>query len=483
MNPRAIPALDPATPRLAGHRTPFVSRTPQRDAMGSRVTGWDQLHVSLIAAYLTIAGIFWFSTVSTEAIANTKIVLFASIVVMGLVNIPRLTSAQAQLIGWLTVCAIGALFTGLATDTPADAGMAMMSFMAPVLWLVGLCGVNPAAYPLLFRRLRIGLALFMLVAIYPVLAFAGLLPVMAPPPGFIVTETANTDTEAFRSLVDVIAGGFNGSRTGWGVTIAQTSLLLVALVTSARQVSNGRLFMALAVIAAAMASIVVTGARGGSITLFLLSIYALLGRINLSPGQRASVLIFAVAGSVAAIAVGVTIVLPQDYFRGLDAGGGIFDKLNSVTTGRMDTYVAAWDNFLTSPLFGIGVDRSYVLFASGDYLLPHNVWLRFLSQAGLLVFVPMVVATVKIVSLTIQRVRAQNAARRGGIDAPLPDTTLVILCGLLLAFSEPSVLFGTMNSNVMFWTAVWIASVAWPKPAAAAMRPAPAINATPARRA
>jgi hypothetical protein len=37
-----------------------------------------------------------------------------------------------------------------------------------------------------------------------------------------------------------------------------------------------------------------------------------------------------------------------------------------------------------------------------------------------------------------------------------PNARLVILCGLILGFAEPRVIFGSFNANVIFWTSVWL---------------------------
>lgn len=423
-----------------------------------RVSWWDTLLVGLVALYVSFAGIFWIGRVPPELLANAKIGLFAAIVAMGLLGGQRYTRTQGSLLAWLWVCAIAAFATGLATGKPVDALEAALSFAEPALWFMALIGINPAAYRRLFGFLLLGLFLFMAVAFYPVLAFAGFVPNLTPPAGFINPAGVDIDNDAFQAAISVVAGGFNGSRTGWGSTIAQSSLMLIALVTMARQVTNFRLFLTLLVIAAAMASIVVTGARGGSLSLFFLAIYALLGRINLSPPQRSAVLFFAVFGGIMVVAIGFTIVLPQDYFRGFTTGGSVFDTLNSATTGRFDTYVGAFENFLKSPVYGVGAEDSQIFLASGEFLLPHNVWLRFMSQSGLVLLVPILVVTFLLVRALVTRMAALKTAAEI-VRERLPDTSLIVICGLLLALSEPAVIFGSMNANIPFWTAVWVLTI------------------------
>ena len=324
--------------------------------------------------------------------------------------------------------------------------------------MMGLIGINPRAYRLLFKLLTIGLTAFAALAFYPVLAYLEFVPNIGPPAGFITPSGADIDSETFQSAISVLAGGFNGSRTGWGSTVAQSSLLLVALMTMGRRIKSSRLLLSMLVITAAMASIIVTGARGGSLTLFLLSIYALIGRLNLSPSQRTGVLFFAVLGGLLLVTVGFSIVLPQDYFRGFGRSDSVFEGINSATTGRLDTYVGAFSNFLESPIYGVGTERSQILLASGEFLLPHNMWLRFLSEAGLLLIVPLIVVTAKLFRILTSRMTVLNRTA-DVVRERLPDTSLVVICGFLLAISEPAVIFGSMNANVPFWISLWILTV------------------------
>ncbi len=428
-----------------------------RQQPDERVSWISALHVGLVALYVSFAGIFWFGRIPTDLIANAKIGLFAIIVAIGLVGGQRYTRDQGRLLGWLWVCAIAAFVTDLATGTAAEAIDAARSFIEPALWLMALIGIKPNAYRLLFRLLLIGLFAFLAVAMYPVIAFADLAPNLEPPAGFINPAGADVNSDAFQAAISVIAGGFNGSRTGWGSTIAQSALMLIALVTMVRSVSNMRLAITLLVIAAAMASIIVTGARGGSLSLFVLAMYAIAGRITLSPTQRSAMLFFAVFGGILVVTIGFTIVLPQDYFRGFSTSGSTFDVLNSATTGRFDTYIGAFENFFRSPIYGVGAEDSQVFLPSGEFLLPHNVWLRFLSQSGLMLFVPLIVVTVRLIRILLKRMGELDTADL--VRERLPDTSLIVICGILLALSEPAVIFGSMNANIPFWTAMWVLTI------------------------
>lgn len=412
----------------------------------------DQIQVGLIGLYVAIAGIFWIGDISPALLANLKLALFGLLVLIGLGQHQPFTRAMTYLLSWLAVCSVFAFATTLANADLAEATDSARSFAEPAFWMVALAGVRPAAYQALFHTLAITLTMFFLVALYPVAAAAGIAPITYPPAGF-ADQAEITNLDAFQQSISVVAGGFNGLRTGWGVSVALSASLALALYMRNTPVSGWRVILAIIVIFGSMASIVVTGARGGSAALLLISLYGLLYRFPLSRYHRLVIVFFMIFAALLVFIVDYTLIVPENFFRGFGAGGSAFDALNAATTGRLDTWIVALELFVSSPFYGVGREGSLIMI-SGEILRPHNVWLRLLAESGLTLIIPVLAVTAQMLRLALPGREQRRLVASGG--ARMPDTSLVLLCGLVIALAEPSVIFGSMNTNIAFWTALWI---------------------------
>lgn len=427
------------------------------DTSGSgRLQLRDRLQVFLTAVYIPLAGVFWFGDVSPTLLARVKLVLFGTLLLLAIVHRQPVTAALGRLVCGLAICAVGAFGANFITGDIRVATMAASDFLEPALWLLALSAIRPVAYASLFRALTVGLIASVLLALVPVAVLAGVAPNLYPPDGFVDVVDANPS--AVQEATSVLAGGFTGSRTGWGAIVALSAIMLAALLTRASRVSSSRLVIVLLVFMTAMAGIAVTGARAGALTLAVIALYGLLWRLPVSLGGRAAILGLLTGAWVLWLLADLGIELPYDLTRGLGEGRAILEILGSASTGRLETYVWALEQFSASPVYGVGQIQSLTVVASGEVLAPHNVWLRILAQGGLLAFIPTALVTLQLVGLALTRTLRSSDARAGrGIAEQAPDVAPTILAGLIIAMAEPSVVFGSMNSNAVFWTAVGIA--------------------------
>lgn len=416
-----------------------------------RLTPADRLHVTLVAGYIAFAGIYWLPGVSHVLISQAKVALFAILVGIGFLRLKLYTTMQRNI---FLLLGIGSLSSWLANYASTDMETAISqarNFIEPLLWLIALFGIRSCAYQLLFSRLMIGLAVFFLISLYPVGVYVGLVPNYYAPDVFTDATGMNLDKEWVLESASIIGGGFNGGRTGWGVTVSTTSLLALALLFRGTGAATTQYVIAALILVGSMASIFVTGARGGTFALLATVAYGVI----LARGYQISKIYLLWFVLFLLLSMDVTAALPEKFTRNFDASGDLFSRINSMTTGRFESYAGALKHFAESPLIGKGPEDAKVWVNNAQWVSVHNLWLRQLAESGLLVVAPLLLLTSRFVSIVLAGGNMSKASpvSRG---QDWPNGSLVILCGLIMALAEPSVIIGSFNANAAFWTAVWM---------------------------
>lgn len=417
-----------------------VSRTTKE-----RTTFADKIHVTLVAVYVAGAGIYWAPGVSHTALAIGKYAIFGALFLVGLLRVKKMTAEQTPVAQGLIGCAVAVLGVTAITSELHVAVDQSRDFVQPLLWLIALLGLQPRVYPALASALTVTMSLFFVLSLYPVGAYIGVLPNLSPPETFIDPTGMKDRDEWTVEASSVISGGFTGSRTSWGVIVALSALFTTSLYMRERGLpATAVLFGAAAVIAGSLASIVITGARGGSMALVAVLAYSLAS----ARGLRPSTISLAFGVVLLALSMDLVSLLPENFFRGFDSDGDLLSRANAASTGRLKTYLGALSSFAASPLVGVGPDAARVWISHFEQVEVHNAWLRILAESGLVVLLPTIGLTYRLTKLALSRASAPLV---------LPDARLVVLCGLVLGLAEPHVIFGAFNANAVFWTAVWIA--------------------------
>lgn len=304
-----------------------------------------------------------------------------------------------------------------------------ITFLAPMAWILAIHCLNQNQIQKFKRIIEIPLAIIGVAVLYALLAKFSLVENFQTPIGNL--ELDNHQFEGYGRL-SVSASGFNFGRTGWGTGTGMALVLLASLLIARDRFWTGVTVLILAILAPAA-----MGARGAALS----AIAAFIVAISIS---RISLYI------KVCIAVALIVLLPLslDYFwlSGLiserffnfQAHGDLFTVIDEATTARLTTWVHGFSNFIFNPVIGVGVEESRVILQTGEVVGIHNVWIGFLSEGGLLAFVP----AVSIFIYCIMRVWPHHEYR-----------ALVVFSGVLSLF-EPSVIFGTFGNQVPFWTAV-----------------------------
>ncbi|MDH4980684.1 O-antigen ligase family protein [Hyphomicrobium sp. D-2] len=396
----------------------------------------DKLHACLISTYVAIAGIYWLPGINANLIAQAKIALFGTLVIIGLARFRISHRQQSNLYFLMGLCAAAALTTNIINENAEVAIGRARDFIEPLLWLIALFALPHRAFPFLLRALTWAMAIFLCLAMYPVFAYAGLLPDFPVPPQFFEGGPYWLIESSM-----VSNSGFSASRTGWGAVLAPAALLAAVLFLKSPKPSKLLIATTGVLLIGALASMIVTGGRGGPLALVAAVAYGL----ATTGGLRASNIVLLAAITGVFLFSGAMAFIPDLFFRNTDAGGSLFDKLNALSTGRLASFVAAFDRWQEAPIEGVGVENARVWLDNYGIVAVHNVWLRFLAESGLLLFVPLSLVTLELVRLSLNKV-----------DANIPRASLVIICGLVLGLLEPSVVFGSFNANAPIWTSVWI---------------------------
>lgn len=227
--------------------------------------------------------------------------------------------------------------------------------------------------------------------------------------------------------------GFNGGRTAWGY--ASNLFLAIALqhaLTNPSEKSiNGNLYFLPVLII--FLNIIIIGARGA----FLVSLVIILLFISFSSIRKKLLSIF----SFVLFSAFVYFAILRSDFAGEMrlVNTLLLAESRDLTTAvyRIATYDVALKAFMTSPLFGAG---PVLIDAGVGVLQVHNVWLRFITERGILFFLPLVFFIVVLITSSVK------SARRNGYEL-----RLLVLAGFLTGMVEPNAIFGNYFVSVAFW--------------------------------
>lgn len=434
------------TLRVRAHSHPQIRISGQ-----NRPSFIDNVHVTAIAGYVAIAGIYWLPYVSHVLISDIKLTMFLILLVIGIARFKIYTSQQLKIYLLLLLCAIASFGANSVTGDVYMAISEGRDFIEILFWLIGLYGVRARAYILLLSRLRIALTALFFLLLYPVADYLGYLPNFQAPDLFSDPTGLNFDRSWLYDAASITGGGFNGGSTGWGATVAPAGLLGASFYLAGPAVTGRARIAALAIVTGSMASIVVTGARGGALAL----LFAIAYWMAVAHGARISRLMVAICLVGILLTGGFTSIVPERFVRNFDETGDLFTRLNTMSTGRLEGYVRGLEHFAESPLFGKGPLDAKVIVKDVQEVSVHNIWIRQLAEAGIIGFIPLFLLTVQIVSMSFRRADATKShpTNRG---AQWPDTRMVILCGLTIAMVEPSAVIGSFNANAVTWLAIWL---------------------------
>lgn len=397
----------------------------------------ERWYASGAALYTSFACVYWFPGLPSGLLAQMKLAAFAGLILLALPRLQRPSRSQAVLLASLAVAALAAFLAVLRTSDLAAAVGRARDFIEPMLWISALSSLSIAGREIFVRRLTQFLALLLTLATYPIMAHYNLVPDLMVPAEFFTQYGARY--AGFVGKVRVSSAGFSGGATGWGAPIAFATLLLASSVNRA----GTRWISSLAVLFIGGFSIALIGARGASLALVI----SALGWALLTRGSRVAGILILVSFTVASTLLDWRAVLPERFFK--DASSfDLVSRLNYVSTGRITTYISGFEQFLSSPLFGVGVARATITI-NGEALQVHNVWLRSAVEGGLILLLPTLAIGATLIALL--------ASQRGPTSSvSLPNARPVVIAGLIVSMFEPSTIFGAFNNNVLYWTAIWL---------------------------
>lgn len=418
-------------------------------------TSVDKCHAIIIAIYLAIAGVYWFPGVPHLLLADIKSALYFSAVAIGILRVPGFAVEQSRLVYGLVACAVAAFFSNALNSDIETALLQSREFILPLLWLVALLGLKPAGYNWVLRCLTVSMTFVLMLAFLQIAASVGLVQDWAAPLELLDRAGDRSGEDAIRVLEEgsIVRAGFAATSTGWGAVLAPVALLAAALYRR----DNAKPYRAKALAALALigslSSIAGTSARGGVAAIFAGTIFGLAAARE----GRLFALVAAISVTMIMWQLDVATFLPDNFFRGFDASGSLFSIIDSASTGRLESYLGALNHFAESPIVGVGREKAVVWINNFETVQPHNTWLRIVAESGLLLGIPVLYVTWRMLRLaSIDGVRSKN--EYAGANLRWPSVGPVIIGGLVLAFVEPRIIFGTFNANAVFWTAVWLAT-------------------------
>lgn len=417
---------------------------------GDRPNSADNLHVTFIAGYVAFAGIYWFPGISYDLILHAKLTLYCIFVALGFLRFKIFSFTHHILYALLITAALCAFLANSAsTDFQTGVDQAI-NYVEPLLWLIALSGIRPSAYPLFLSRLKIALTIFVIVSIYPVAVNFGILPNSLSPYVLASATGLNYDKESVIQSASILGGGFNGGRTGWGATVSTTSLLAIALYLNKTRILTRSYVAAALILFGSTASILVTGARGGTFALLAVAAYGAGSARGYAGPKYLLVVCFVILFPL----VDFPTALPNNLLRNFDVTGDLFNRLNTMTTGRLESYIGGLAHFVDSPLIGKGPIDAKVVVKGVQLVSVHNIWIRSLAESGLVGFFPLALLTTQIIALASA---GRSIGEHHHSEITWPNARLAVICSLIMALVEPSVLIGSFNANAAAWTAIWLA--------------------------
>ncbi|MFC4726496.1 O-antigen ligase family protein [Glycocaulis abyssi] len=307
-----------------------------------------------------------------------------------------------------------------------------LSFLAPMAWVLAICSLRREQVALLLKYLPLPLGLIALAVAYAFLAKFGAVPDFRPPAEGL--QLQERQLSGFQRMATSTVG-FHFTRTGWGTGSGMALILLGTIL-----IGRNRQWLGLAVLTLAVLAPAAMGGRGaalGAMAAFALAVLTMrqLGslRILLVPGM----VLLPVLATDYLVSAGI---LSERFFN-IQSNSDWFVVVDQATTGRLTTWITGIETFAANPVVGGGVEASWTYRQSGEILAVHNAWLAFLSEGGLMAFLPAV-----FIFLWASRVILR-------VNEFRPLITFVVVISMV----EPGVMFGSFGNQVSIWTAVGLA--------------------------
>lgn len=401
----------------------------QQGRLGGRLI----FRLFLIAAGLLVASapIYWLPGVPLTIMTVIKNAAFFGAVALAIL-VSGVRFVQPSL---ATPFVVAATLNFLAFQINGSADYSVyqaLAFLAPMAWVMALCSLSHEQASILLRYLPLSLGLIAVAVAYAFLAKFGAVPDFRPPAeGLQLTERQISGFQ----LKAVSTVGFHFGRTGWGTGTGMALVLLGSIL-----IGRNRRWLGLAVLVLAVFAHAAMGGRGA--TLGAMAAFAVVVMTMRQLGNLRVVLIFAmIVTPVITIDYLASVGILSERFFNIRSNADLFFTIDVLSTGRLSTWVHAIEGFVKSPLYGVGVEASRTGIYTGQVVTVHNAWLAFLSEGGLMAFLP-----AAIIFLWCAGVMWRVAEFR-----PLVAFAAVI------SMLEPGVMFGSFGNQVSIWTAVGLA--------------------------
>ncbi len=407
----------------------------------------EKIYMAMIAGYTALAAIYWLPGVPSQLLDWAKTGLFLLLVLLSLPTLQRADRLMGRIYVLLGVCAVATFIANIGPDGLAVSIERSLDFAEAAGWLIVLNSIRSVALPHFYRLFRLFIAVFVLIAVYPLIARFGLVPDPPVPAEFFVSIRNFGNYDYLIGVARASDSGFNSGRTGWAPPVMMATLVLAAMLVVPDQ--NGRRRWALAaagIVAFGFLACAVIGARGATMATLVVGLSWLL----LARGNQTAAIWALWSAAIGSLLIDWAALLPERFFR--DASGvGLFERLDYITTGRLTTYVEGLRNFADSPVVGVGTQDSFILLITGELLQIHNIWIRAISEGGLLLGIPVFFLGWLILRTALMPRLVVGPRSELGC----PNFRPVVLAGLLVSMMEPSAIFGAFNNNALFWTALW----------------------------
>lgn len=237
---------------------------------------------------------------------------------------------------------------------------------------------------------------------------------------FVIPFTINPiNSELF--LIDT---GFGGLRTGWSPAIG----LFVPFIFY--------VYGSIIILSIYLLSQILTGGRAG----FYLSVISLLPLLYTQRSWRfkarfIGILFFSIFG---------VLVYNPSLLKGLRVFDSLSESsdLDSLSTGRVNLMMDAWQSILNNPISGNAVSSTFL----GEEV--HNVFVRGWVYYGVFYFIFSILLVVYTLLLCFYKIKYSKSKnnRRFFIAA-----TLVIFYGVLVGMVEPQIIFGNFTNFSIWW--------------------------------
>lgn len=390
-----------------------------------------RLFVFATCLLVAIAPIYWLPSVPLPLMTAIKNVAFFCAVGLAILK-SGVRFAQPRMAFPFVVAAMLNFLAFQINGSSEYSVYQALNFLTPMAWVMALRSLSYDQTSILFRYLPLPLGLIAIAVAYAFLAKFGAVPDLRPPAEGLQLVERQISGFQYKAVSTV---GFHFGRTGWGLGTSMALVLLGSILIGRNRKAFGLLILVLAVLAPA-----VMGGRGAALSAMAAFALAVLTMRQLG-GLRVWLVLTMTVVPVLGIDYLASAGILSERFFNVRSNADWFFMVDEMTTGRLSTWVNAIENFARSPLIGVGVQESLTVRHTGQIVGVHNVWLAFLSEGGLIAFMPAV-----FIFIWCARIVWQIAEFR-------PLVVFVTVASMM----EPSVVFGTFGNQVAFWTAVGIA--------------------------